>query len=308
MKSIIIPVFNEEEMIMQMYEKLVPFLNNEDEVLFINDGSTDTTVNEIKSLIEKDRRLKLINFSRNFGHQPAITAGLQYSEGDVVIVMDCDLQDPPELIPELLKKWKEGYDVVHCIRKKRKEPLFKRVSYKLFYWLYTRLSDFETLMDSGDFSLMSRRVVNEINKMQEKAKFIRGLNLFVGFRHTAIEYERPGRFKGETKYNLIKLIKLALDGIFSFTTFPLRIMSFLGFCLLLSSFIMILVLVYYKLSYKLLLGHTMTYVLILFFGGINLFCFGIIGEYIGKIFYETKNRPFYIVESFVNMGVNRKDG
>ena len=293
---------------MQMYEKLVPFLNNEDEVLFINDGSTDTTVNEIKSLIEKDRRLKLINFSRNFGHQPAITAGLQYSEGDVVIVMDCDLQDPPELIPELLKKWKEGYDVVHCIRKKRKEPLFKRVSYKLFYWLYTRLSDFETLMDSGDFSLMSRRVVNEINKMQEKAKFIRGLNLFVGFRHTAIEYERPGRFKGETKYSLIKLIKLALDGIFSFTTFPLRIMSFLGFCLLLSSFIMILVLVYYKLSYKLLLGHTMTYVLILFFGGINLFCFGIIGEYIGKIFYETKNRPFYIVESFVNMGVNRKDG
>lgn len=308
MKSIVIPVFNEEEMILQMYEKLVPFLNNEDEVLFINDGSTDTTVNEIKSLIEKDRRLKLINFSRNFGHQPAITAGLQYSEGDVVIVMDCDLQDPPELIPELLKKWKEGYDVVHCIRKKRKESLFKRVSYKLFYWLYTRLSDFETLMDSGDFSLMSRRVVNEINKMEEKAKFIRGLNLFVGFRHTAIEYERPGRFKGETKYNLIKLVKLALDGIFSFTTFPLRIMSFLGFCLLLSSFIMILVLVYYKLSYKLLLGHTMTYVLILFFGGINLFCFGIIGEYIGKIFYETKNRPFYIVESFVNMGVNRKDG
>lgn len=308
MKSIVIPVFNEEEMILQMYEKLVPFLNNEDEVLFINDGSTDTTVNEIKSLIEKDRRLKLINFSRNFGHQPAITAGLQYSEGDVVIVMDCDLQDPPELIPELLKKWKEGYDVVHCIRKKRKESLFKRVSYKLFYWLYTRLSDFETLMDSGDFSLMSRRVVNEINKMQEKAKFIRGLNLFVGFRHTAIEYERPGRFKGETKYNLIKLVKLALDGIFSFTTFPLRIMSFLGFCLLLSSFIMILVLVYYKLSYKLLLGHTMTYVLILFFGGINLFCFGIIGEYIGKIFYETKNRPFYIVESFVNMGVNGKDG
>ncbi len=308
MKSIVIPVFNEEEMILQMYEKLVPFLNNEDEVLFINDGSTDTTVNEIKSLIEKDRRLKLINFSRNFGHQPAITAGLQYSEGDVVIIMDCDLQDPPELIPELLKKWKEGYDVVHCIRKKRKESLFKRVSYKLFYWLYTRLSDFETLMDSGDFSLMSRRVVNEINKMQEKAKFIRGLNLFVGFRHTAIEYERPGRFKGETKYSLIKLIKLALDGIFSFTTFPLRIMSFLGFCLLLSSFIMILVLVYYKLSYKLLLGHTMTYVLILFFGGINLFCFGIIGEYIGKIFYETKNRPFYIVESFVNMGVNRKDG
>lgn len=308
MKSIVIPVFNEEEMILQMYEKLVPFLNNEDEVLFINDGSTDTTVNEIKSLIEKDRRLKLINFSRNFGHQPAITAGLQYSEGDVVIVMDCDLQDPPELIPELLKKWKEGYDVVHCIRKKRKEPLFKRVSYKLFYWLYTRLSDFETLMDSGDFSLMSRRVVNEINKMEEKAKFIRGLNLFVGFRHTAIEYERPGRFKGETKYNLIKLVKLALDGIFSFTTFPLRIMSFLGFCLLLSSFIMILVLVYYKLSYKLLLGHTMTYVLILFFGGINLFCFGIIGEYIGKIFYETKNRPFYIVESFVNMGVNGKDG
>lgn len=308
MKSIVIPVFNEEKMILPMYEKLVPFLNNEDEVLFINDGSTDTTVNEIKSLIEKDRRLKLINFSRNFGHQPAITAGLQYSEGDVVIVMDCDLQDPPELIPELLKKWKEGYDVVHCIRKKRKESLFKRVSYKLFYWLYTRLSDFETLMDSGDFSLMSRRVVNEINKMEEKAKFIRGLNLFVGFRHTAIEYERPGRFKGETKYNLIKLVKLALDGIFSFTTFPLRIMSFLGFCLLLSSFIMILVLVYYKLSYKLLLGHTMTYVLILFFGGINLFCFGIIGEYIGKIFYETKNRPFYIVESFVNMGVNGKDG
>ena len=308
MKSIVIPVFNEEEMILQMYEELVPFLNNEDEVLFINDGSTDTTVNEIKSLIEKDRRLKLINFSRNFGHQPAITAGLQYSEGDVVVVMDCDLQDPPELIPELLKKWKEGYDVVHCIRKKRKGSLFKRVSYKLFYWLYTRLSDFGTLMDSGDFSLMSRRVVNEINKMEEKAKFIRGLNLFVGFRHTAIEYERPGRFKGETKYSLIKLIKLALDGIFSFTTFPLRIMSFLGFCLLLSSFIMILVLVYYKLSYKLLLGHTMTYVLILFFGGINLFCFGIIGEYIGKIFYETKNRPFYIVESFVNMGVNGKDG
>jgi dolichol-phosphate mannosyltransferase len=308
LKSIVIPVFNEEEMILQMYEELVPFLNNEDEVLFINDGSTDTTVNEIKSLIEKDRRLKLINFSRNFGHQPAITAGLQYSEGDVVIIMDCDLQDPPELIPALLKKWKEGYDVVHCIRKKRKESLFKRVSYKLFYWLYTRLSDFETLMDSGDFSLMSRRVVNEINKMEENAKFIRGLNLFVGFRHTAIEYERPGRFKGETKYSLIKLVKLALDGIFSFTTFPLRIMSFLGFCLLLSSFIMILVLVYYKLSYKLLLGHTMTYVLILFFGGINLFCFGIIGEYIGKIFYETKNRPFYIVESFVNMGVNGKDG
>ena len=301
MKSIIIPVFNEEEMIQLLYERVLPFLDDKDELLFINDGSTDGTVREIKVCIKKDQRIKLINFSRNFGHQSAVSAGLKYSKGDYVVVMDADLQDPPELIPELVKKWEEGYEVVHCVRKHRKESLIKKISYKIFYWIYTKTTDFSTVMESGDFSLIGRRAVNEINNMSEQSKFIRGLRSYVGFKQTSVEYERDARTKGKPKYNIIKLYKLAMDGIFSFSTLPLRLMTILGFGLLLISFFTIITLFYFKLTREMVVGHTLTYMLVLFFGGINLFCFGIIGEYIGKIFYESKKRPPYIIESVINV-------
>ena len=300
-KSIIIPVFNEEEMIPLVYEGLVFYLESKDELIFINDGSTDRTIDELKKLITKDNRIKIVNFSRNFGQQAAITAGLQYSSGDCVIIMDCDLQDPPELIPSLVEKWEEGYDIVLCIRKKRLESLYKKISYKIFYWLYTLLTEFPSQADSGDFSLMSRRVVDEINSLSETAKFIRGLRAFLGFKHTSIEYDRPARYKGGPKYNLRKLINLGLDGLFSFTTFPIRLMSILGFILLLISILIILFILYKKIFSDMIIGTALTYILILFFGGINLLCFGIIGEYIGRIFYETKKRPSYVVESCFNI-------
>jgi dolichol-phosphate mannosyltransferase len=301
LKSIVIPVYNEEEMVPVAYERLLPFLEPDDELLFVNDGSTDRTIEKVDRVIQADERVSLINFSRNFGHQPAVTAGLRYARGEAVIVMDCDMQDPPELIPLLMEQFKAGFDIVHCVRKKRKENMFKRLAYNIFYYFYTKMTDFPTVMHSGDFALMSRRVVEEINRMPEKVKFIRGLRAYVGFNQTKIEYERPSREKGEPKYNLRKLMILAFDGLFSFTTFPLRLLTFIGILLLAFTFIVIVMLIYLKFTSRMIVGTTMTYVLILFFSGINLICFGIIGEYIGKIFYETKRRPQYLIESLINL-------
>ncbi len=302
LKSIIIPAFNEEEMIPVIYERIKPFLEPDDELIFVNDGSTDRTRERIEDLAEQDSRVGLVNFSRNFGHQPAVTAGLTYSRGEAVIVMDCDLQDPPELIPELMELFRQGYDVVHCIRRRRKEHLLKKMAYSFFYNLYTRLTDFPTQAQSGDFSLMSRRVVNAIVSMPEQTKFLRGLRAFVGFNQTTLEYERPARYTGEPKYNLRKLIVLALDGLFSFTTLPLRLMSMIGLLTLALSVILGLVILVQKMFMEMTVGTTTTYLLILFFGGLNLLCFGILGEYVGKVFYEAKRRPFYIVESVKNIG------
>ena len=301
MISIIIPVYNEGNLVRTCFDRISPYLGPDDEVIFVNDGSHDDTGNCLERLMGSEPRAKSIELSRNFGQQPAISAGLQYSSGDAVIVMDCDLQDPPELIPSLVEKWRSGFDIVHCIRKKREQVLWKKICYAVFYRLYTRMTEFPTQMQSGDFSIMSRRVVDVINRMEEQIKFIRGLRAFVGFRQTTLEFDRPDRMEGEPKYNLAKLFRLALDGIFSFTTFPLRLMLMAGCILLVLSFLMICVLIYAKLFHELAVGHTMTYVLVLFFGGINLFCFGILGEYIGKIFYETKRRPYFIVKTFHNL-------
>ncbi len=297
MKSIVIPAYNEEDLIGLLHERLLPFLDPDDEIVFVNDGSSDSTADRVRALADRDGRVRLISFSRNFGHQPAVTAGLCAAGGDVVIVMDCDLQDPPELIPMMLRQHEAGFDVVHCVRRKRKETLLKRMAYDVFYRLYARLTDFQTQVHSGDFALMSRRVVDEIVGMPEKIKFIRGLRAYVGFRQTSIEYERPARAGGEPKYNLRKLIVLALDGLFSFSTFPLRLMGAMGLILFLTSLVMAGVAVAMKLLYQMAVGTTTTYVLIFFFGGLNLLCLGILGEYIGKIFHETKRRPRYIVES-----------
>lgn len=301
MKSIIVPVFNEQENIIALYERLRPVLDSDDEVVFVNDGSTDNSRTILEELAALDARVRVVIFSRNFGHQPAVVAGLHYSTGDAVIVMDCDLQDPPELIPRLVEKWKEGYDVVHCVRRRRKESLPKRLAYWTFYNLYQRMSDIPVQMHSGDFSLMSKRVVKTITAMPEEIKFVRGLRGYAGFKQCALEYDRPARHAGDPKYNLRRLIRLALDGIFSFTTFPLRLMSVSGGITLFMCFVTIVWLVVEKLVWGLAVGTAFTYVLLLFFGGANLLCFGIIGEYIGKIYYETKRRPFFIVEALVNL-------
>lgn len=301
MKSIVIPAYNEEDILERTYSELLAYLDPEDEVIFVDDGSHDRTREIIISLANKDSRVKLVGFSRNFGHQAAVTAGLQHAAGDAVVVMDCDLQDPPELLPMMIKQFHAGYDIVHCVRKKRKESLFKRTCYELFYSLYDRLIDFPVQMHSGDFSLMSRRVVNEINGMPEKIKFIRGLRSYVGFRQTAIEYERPERQGGEPKYTMKKLIGLALDGLFSFSTLPLRIMGFMGLAMLGLSLLCIFVLLGLKIFSSMAVGTTTTYVLVLFFGGANFLCFGILGEYVGKIFHETKRRPQYVIETRSNI-------
>ncbi|MEW6113712.1 MAG: glycosyltransferase family 2 protein [Thermodesulfobacteriota bacterium] len=299
----VVPVYNEAQVLGLLWERLRPVLAPDDELVFVNDGSEDKTAESILQLIDSDKRIRLINFSRNFGHQPAVSAGLKFARGDAVVVMDADLQDPPEMIPGMVERWEEGYDVVHCVRRKRKESRLKRLSYGLFYWMYSWSSEFPMHVQAGDFALMSRRVVDEINRMEECGKFVRGLRSYVGFEQTKIEYDRDARVAGKPKYGYPKLIKLALDGLFSFSTLPLRAMMTGGLLLLIVSFIAICLLTYWRLFHKMEIGHTMTYVLVLFFGGLNTFCLGVIGEYLGRVFYEVKKRPSYIVESVVGYEV-----
>jgi dolichol-phosphate mannosyltransferase len=299
--SVVVPVFNEEDVIEPLHSRLLQILvpaGIDFEVIFVNDGSTDHSAEMLEAICKADRRFKALHFSRNFGHQPAVTAGLHAVRGQCAVVIDADLQDPPELILEMLKLWREGYAVVYAQKTERKGSGFLiGHAYRLFYWLVGSLSEVEIPRDSGDFSLMDRRVVELLNSMPERNRYVRGLRAWLGFRQTAIQFERPARFAGQTKYNFGRLIGLAFDGVLSVSTAPLRLAMYMGFLSSAGSFLLGIIFAIQQITGR---SHTArgwasTIVVILFLGGVQLICIGFIGEFIGRIYDEVKQRPMYVV-------------
>lgn len=308
--SLVIPMYYEEQVVDECYKRVTNVFNKElkekyiYEIIFINDGSKDRTLEMLEQLAIKDENVKVISFSRNFGHQAAVTAGLKYVSGDAVVIMDADLQDPPELIPEMLKKWEEGYEVIYGKRKSRDgESVFKLLTAKAFYSMINKMSDIEIPKNTGDFRLVDKKVVDVINSLPEHNKFLRGLFSWVGFKQYAYEYERKARFAGKTKYPLAKMLKLANDGIIGFSTKPLKIVGALGFFSVIAS-IVILIYAILSFAYKwnnLTSGWTSLMCTITFIGGAILLSLWMIGEYISRIYEETKDRPQYIIDKTINM-------
>ena len=306
--SVVIPMYYEEEVAEECYKRMTGVLkgieNYEYEIIFVNDGSKDKTLSILERIANEDKNVKVISFSRNFGHQCAVTAGLQYVTGDAIVIIDADLQDPPELIPEMLKLWEEGNEVIYGKRKTREgESKFKLLTAKMFYNTLNALSDVDIPKDTGDFRLVDRKVVDVINSLPEHNKFLRGLFSWVGFEQKAFEYERKERFAGKTKYPLKKMLKLASDGIISFSTKPLKIVEGLGIFSILMSFV---ILIYSLLSYafswnNLTAGWTSIMVTLTFLGGSILVSLGMIGEYIARIYDESKGRPQYIIDKKINV-------
>jgi dolichol-phosphate mannosyltransferase len=301
--SVVVPVFNEEETIGLLIERLVTVLNGitkRYEVVFVNDGSSDRTYELLIERAAANSNLRIVDLSRNFGHQTAVAAGLTFASGDAVMVMDGDLQDPPELIPSFVQKWREGYQVVYAVRTERKENVFKRGAYKMFYRMLHRLADIEIPLDSGDFGLMDRRVVDAINAMPERNRFVRGLRSWVGFRQVGLPYSRDARYAGDSKYSLSKLMKLAFDGLLSFSTAPLKIATGIGFIVSFFSFIGILFYLYLFFTTPRVPGFTTLIIILLFIGGVQLITVGILGEYVGRIYEESKHRPMFVVRETIN--------
>jgi dolichol-phosphate mannosyltransferase len=304
--SLVVPMFNEEETVPVFYRRAVAALETTGvpfELVFVDDGSRDGTFEALRSIATQDPRVKVVRFSRNFGHQTAVTAGLHYARGAAVAVIDGDLQDPPEFVPRLFEKWREGYEVVYAVRRTRKEHALKRAAYRVFYRLLRRLSYVDIPLDAGDFAIMDRRVVDELNAMPERNRFVRGIRAWVGFRQVGLEYDREPRFAGESKYPLSKLLKLAYDGVISYSFVPLRMVTHLGFVISLTAFALVLYLVALRILYgeRLITGWTSTVVVILFLGGIQLLSLGILGEYVGRIFDEVKRRPLYVVRETIGL-------
>lgn len=308
--SIVIPVYNEEEVIEEFNRRLVNTFSKTDikyEVIYVNDGSNSQTSKILKKIAASAKNIRLIELSRNFGHQIAVTAGLDYSSGEIVVVIDADLQDPPEIILQMIDQWRNGYKVVYGIRKNRKENIFKRMAYYAFYRLLQSFSKVYIPPDSGDFSLMDRQVVNMLVAMPERNRFVRGLRSWVGFKQIGIEYDRDERFAGESKYSLSKLFLLASDGVVNFSITPINMISNIGLFLFVSSILAAIFLIIWRISNFKILGHmpsdvqgfTTLAVLLLFFSGVQLLSVGIIGQYIGRIYDESKQRPKYIVEDEV---------
>lgn len=304
--SIIVPCYNEETVLPELFGRVAAAASawgTEYEVICVDDGSRDRTWELLQAQHDKDPRWRSISFARNFGHQIAISAGLFYAGGDAVVVLDADLEDPPEEISRLLEKWREGYDVVYAVRQKRKEGPLKRLCYWMFYRLMAGLVAFEVPLDSGDFCLISRRVVQIINAMPERNRFVRGLRAWSGFRQTGVTYERAARFAGETKYTFKKLLKLATDGLFSFSTVPLRMATYLGLSVSgLAFFGVVFTLVqkifseqFSRIGLAPSPGFPTIVISVLFLGGIQLVCLGILGEYIGRVYEEVKGRPLWIL-------------
>jgi dolichol-phosphate mannosyltransferase len=299
--SIVAPVFNESQTLPVFYQRIRDVMDTTGEpweLLLVDDGSTDGSTEIIRSLAAQDERVRPVIFARNFGHQIAITAGWDYSGGKAVITIDSDLQDPPEAIPELIEKWREGYEVVYAVRSERQgESWFKLFTASLFYRLIYRITDVSIPLDAGDFRLLDRKVVNVLNRMRERHRFPRGMSAWVGFRQIGIPYRRSARFAGETKYPFRKMLRLALNAVTGFSYFPLQVATVLGFLSAGISIIAIPVVIAIRLwgSHEPLLGQATTLIAVLFLGGVQLISLGILGEYIGRLYDEAKGRPLYIV-------------
>ena len=298
--SIVIPVYNEQGSIPELYWRLssvLSSLSHSYEILFIDDGSTDGALQEIQKLSLSDPKVKAINFSRNFGHMIALSAGLDFAEGSAVITMDGDLQHPPELIPKLIEQWKGGAEVVNTVRKETKGTgVFKNVTAGLFYWLINRIAKINLTASAADYRLIDRKVVETLKQIRERSRFLRGLISWVGFKQAFIEYEADSRFAGKTKYSAGRMFSFALDGITSFSAFPLRLSTYLGLIVALLSFLYILYAVYVRVfTRQAIEGWASVLVTVLFIGGVQLIFLGIIGEYLSRVYDETKQRPLYIV-------------
>jgi glycosyltransferase involved in cell wall biosynthesis len=305
--SVVLPVYNEEAGLPELYRRLSEVLRAQGwtyEVIFVNDGSRDGSWARILDLANRDPRVCGVNLSRNFGHQTAITAGVELSRGAAVVVMDSDLQDPPELIPELYARYREGFDVVYAQRRTREgETWFKELTAKVFYRLIRRMTTIDIPVDTGDFRLMSRRVVQDLKRLQEQSRFVRGLVTWLGYNQTPVVYDRSRRYGGATKYPLSKMMRFAFDGITGFSGQPLRLASHVGLFFAFASLALMAGLTIYKLGggEGVIPGWTSLAVAVLFLGGVQLLAIGILGEYIGRIYDEVKRRPLYLVKDRVNL-------
>ena len=302
--TIIIPAYNEEASLPFLYERIEKLINSIDnyefEILFVNDGSKDKTIELIKEYREKDSRISYVDFARNFGKETAMIAGLDYATGDCVIFMDADLQDPPELIPEMLKYWEEGYDDVYAQRRSRKgETWLKKFTSKMYYRVLQSLTNVEIQKDTGDFRLLDKRCVNALRKMRESQRCSKSMFSWIGYKKKAIVYDRDPRIAGKTKWNYGKLINLAIDGITSFTTSPLRISTYIAIPTFVALFVyFIYVIAKCCVEHVAIQAFQAIILLVLFFSGVQILLFGIVGEYLGRIFSETKNRPLYLVNEY----------
>lgn len=297
--SIIAPVFNEIGGIEEFYKRISGVARKSGytwELILIDDGSTDGSTEAIRSLAKKDSHVRPVIFARNFGHQIAVTAGMDYSRGKAVVVIDADLQDPPELILDLLVKWKEGYQVVYAVRKEREgETWFKKFTASVFYRMIYRITEVKIPLDTGDFRLLDRKVVNVMNQMRERHRFLRGMSSWIGFKQIGVEYNRAARFSGQTKYPFNKMLKLALNAVTSFSYFPLQLATVIGFIAAGIAILAIPVVIILRLvNANFFLGQTTTLIAVLFLGGVQLIFLGILGEYVGRIYDEAKGRPLYI--------------
>ena len=297
--TVVIPAYNEQESIVPMFERLVAALEQRVdglEILFVDDGSRDATWQRVCELASRDRRVRGVRFARNFGHQAALTAGVDAAAGRAVAIIDADLQDPPEVIPDMIDRWREGFEVVYGQREQREgETAFKKATAAAFYRLLRRITNVEIPVDTGDFRLMGPRAVAAFRSLPERNRFIRGLVAWIGFPQTAVRYRRHPRQAGETKYPLRKMVRLALDGITSFSFLPLRLATWVGFAVSLLSFLYIVVVIVLKLLGINWPGYTSMMASILFLGGVQLVMIGILGEYVARIFDEVKRRPLYLV-------------
>lgn len=299
--SVVVPVYNEAEGISYFHERATTALSRIEgcdfELVYVDDGSRDGSYDIMRKLAEGDPRVRIVKFSRNFGHQIAITAGLDYARGDAIVFIDADLQDPPETIAELVAKWNEGFDVVYARRNKRPgETAFKLFTATMFYRLLRSVANVDIPPDVGDFRLISRNVADVLRNMKEKDRYIRGLVSWIGFNQTAVLYDRDERYAGETKYPLRKMIKFALDGITSFSSAPMRIATWLGNIVSAMAFLYLIIIIAQAILGYTVPGFASIMVAVLFLGGVQLICLGILGEYLGRVFNEVKPRPIYIVQ------------
>lgn len=303
--SLVLPIYNEQDGIAELYERSKKVLEKigSHEIIFINDYSQDSSLQKLTELSQKDSSVKIIDFSRNFGHQIAITAGIDYADGEAVVIMDSDLQDTPETILEMVKKWEEGYDVVYGKRRTRKDTFFKKFTAFAFYRLLKKFANIDIPEDTGDFRLMDRKVILEMRKLKEHSRFMRGMTSWCGFKQTAVLFDREKRRYGQTNYPFKKMLKLSMDALTSFSYIPLKFASTLGLVTAFLSFIGILYALTEKIFFpeSVVSGWTFSIIAIFFIGSIQLVVLGIIGEYIGRIYTETQNRPLYIIRSKTNI-------
>lgn len=305
--SVVAPVFNEEDTVAEFHARVSSALAaSEYELVLVDDGSTDRTPELLAALARDDPRVRVIQLSRNFGHQAALTAGLDHARGEVIVMLDSDLQDPPELIPELLARWREGSDVVYAVRTRRAgEARMKLVTARWFYRLFSRLAQIDLSQNAGDFRLLDRRALEALGSMRERNRFLRGMTVWVGFTQTAVPYERDARFAGDTKYTPRRMLRFSLDALSSFSHVPLQLATLLGFVFSAIAFLGIPIAIGFKLAGQFVSGITTVLLVVLLLGGIQLITVGIIGEYLGRVYDEVKRRPLYLVKARLNLPEGR---